>query len=31
MFVKPTAFCEDENQEVLVLDWNGGIHRLEKR
>lgn len=30
-FVKPAAFCEDENQEILVLDWNGGIHRLEKR
>ncbi len=30
-FVKPTAFCEDENKEILVLDWNGGIERLEKR
>jgi quinoprotein glucose dehydrogenase len=30
-FCKPTAFCEDENHEVLVLDWNGGIYRLEKR
>ena len=29
-FVKPTAFCEDEGQEILVLDWNGGIFRLEK-
>lgn len=30
-FAKPAAFCEDENREVLVLDWNGGIHRLDKR
>ena len=29
-FVKPPAFCEDEGQEILVLDWNGGIFRLEK-
>ena len=29
-FVKPAAFCEDENKEILVLDWNGGIARLEK-
>ncbi len=29
-FVKPAAFCEDENKEILVLDWNGGIRRLEK-
>jgi len=31
LFPKPTAFCEDPDREVLVLDWNGGIHRLEKR
>jgi glucose/arabinose dehydrogenase len=30
-FPKPTAFCEDASREILVLDWNGGIHRLEKR
>ena len=30
-FVKPTAFREDPNREILVLDWNGGIHRIEKR
>ncbi len=31
LFPKPTAFCEDPEREVLVLDWNGAIHRLEKR
>ncbi len=25
---KPTAFCEDENQEILVLDWNGRLFSL---
>lgn len=28
--IKPTAFCEDASKEVLVLDWNGRIFRLEK-
>jgi glucose/arabinose dehydrogenase len=31
LFPKPTAFSEDSAREVLVLDWNGAIHRLEKR
>lgn len=26
--VQPTAFCEDADGEVLVLDWNGKIFRL---
>jgi quinoprotein glucose dehydrogenase len=26
--IKPTAFCEDASREVLVLDWNGAVHRL---
>ncbi len=30
VLVKPTAFCEDVNGELLVLDWNGGIYRLGK-
>lgn len=30
VLVKPTAFCEDKNRELLVLDWNGGIYRLGK-
>jgi glucose/arabinose dehydrogenase len=30
-FAKPAAFCEDESREILLLDWNGAIHRLEKR
>lgn len=25
---KPTAFCEDANQEILALDWMGKIWRL---
>ena len=28
--MKPTAFCADANGELLVLDWNGAIHRLSK-
>lgn len=28
VLVKPTAFCEDRNREILVLDWNGGIYRM---
>ena len=28
VLVKPTAFCEDLNREILVLDWNGGIYRM---
>lgn len=27
-YVKPTAFCPDENGEILVLDWNGGIYKV---
>jgi glucose/arabinose dehydrogenase len=30
-FPKPAAFCPDPDGEVLLLDWNGGIYRLEKR
>jgi len=30
VLVKPTAFCTDLAGEILVLDWNGGIYRLEK-
>lgn len=30
VLVKPTAFCEDRNKEILVLDWNGGIYRMER-
>ena len=26
--VKPTAFVEDVDREILVLDWNGAIHRI---
>jgi glucose/arabinose dehydrogenase len=26
--IKPTAFCEDEIGEVLVLSWNGKIYRM---
>jgi len=26
--VKPTAFCEDADKEILVLDWQGKIFRL---
>lgn len=29
VLVKPTAFCEDANRELLVLDWNGAVYRLE--
>ncbi|MCB1227430.1 MAG: PQQ-dependent sugar dehydrogenase [Verrucomicrobiales bacterium] len=28
VMVKPTAFCADENGEIMVLDWNGGIYRI---
>lgn len=28
--IRPTAFCEDANKEVLVLDWNNRLFRLEK-
>jgi glucose/arabinose dehydrogenase len=27
--VRPSAFCEDANKEILVLDWNGMIYRLD--
>ena len=30
VLVKPTAFCADPNGEILVLDWNGAIYRMEK-
>lgn len=29
VLVKPTAFCEDANGELLVLDWNGAVYRME--
>ncbi len=29
VLVKPTAFCEDAQGELIVLDWNGGLYRLE--
>ena len=29
VLVKPTAFCEDANHEMLVLDWNGAVYRME--
>ena len=29
VLVKPTAFCEDANRELLVLDWNGVVYRME--
>jgi glucose/arabinose dehydrogenase len=25
---KPTAFCPDEKGEILILNWNGGIHEV---
>lgn len=28
--MKPTAFCEDKNREIIVLDWNGSVLRMEK-
>jgi len=30
ILVKPTAFCVNSAGEVLVLDWNGAIHKLGK-
>ena len=27
--MKPNAFCEDQNKEILVLDWGGKILRVE--
>lgn len=30
ILVKPTAFCANAAGEMLVLDWNGTIHRLGK-
>lgn len=30
VLVKPTAFCANADGELLVLDWNGGIYRLDK-
>ena len=29
VLVKPTAFCEDANKEMLVLDWNGAVYRMQ--
>lgn len=29
VLVKPTAFCEDVNKEILVLDWNGAVYRMQ--
>lgn len=30
VLVKPTAFCANAAGELLVLDWNGAIYRMEK-
>ena len=30
ILVKPTAFCTAADGELLVLDWNGALHRLDK-
>jgi quinoprotein glucose dehydrogenase len=30
VLVKPTAFCANAAGEMLVLDWNGAVYRLEK-
>ena len=30
VLIKPTAFCEDADGEILVLDWNGTVHRVGK-
>jgi glucose/arabinose dehydrogenase len=30
VLIKPTAFCEDADGEILVLDWNGTVQRVEK-
>ncbi|MEZ0275302.1 MAG: glucose sorbosone dehydrogenase, partial [Roseimicrobium sp.] len=27
--MKPNAFCEDQNKEILVLEWGGKILRVE--
>ncbi len=29
VLVKPTAICEDANKEILVLDWNGAVYRMQ--
>lgn len=29
VLVKPTGICEDANREVIVLDWNGAVYRME--
>ena len=31
VLVKPTAFCEDLNGEILVLDWNGTVLRMTQK
>jgi quinoprotein glucose dehydrogenase len=30
VLVKPTAFCANAEGEILVLDWNGAIYRMDK-
>ncbi len=30
VLVKPTAFCANAAGELVVLDWNGAIYRMEK-
>lgn len=30
VLVKPTAFASDAEDEMIVLDWNGGVYRLSK-
>jgi glucose/arabinose dehydrogenase len=29
VLVKPTAFCEDAHNELLVLDWNGAVYWMQ--
>ncbi len=29
VLVKPTAFCEDASGELIVLDWNGAVYRMQ--
>ena len=29
VLVKPTGICEDANKEIVVLDWNGAVYRID--
>ena len=29
VLVKPTGICEDANKEIIVLDWNGAVYRID--